>query len=468
MGKFKKTLQNKQVPAVKNTKTSIAKKQRRKIEDKKDDGRKKDDKKSLNNTHKNNLKKLNASNKIAKTICTNMQNSNKKKPLGFKNKLVKDTERLNVPTKYSKDNKNTSEAFQKVQIKKRNRKRKRNKNLDQGNKSAIIIEDAREKNKKRKQNVNLDYINKSATTVDDAKKKNKTLQMPAKNLDLEHRKEKIKKFEKVNEKRLKQMSAKTEAQQIKPDEVLKLNKHKINIKHLAEMLANKSKPKQKVTQLSLRDRMMTQLRASRFRFINETLYSNASSQSKHYFKEDPDSFLAYHAGYKQQLEQWAVNPLDVIIASIKKLPKDNVIADFGCGEARLAASVPHMVHSFDFIALNDKVKACDMAHTPLLMNSVHVVVFCLSLMGSNLNDYIIEANRVLKNNGILKIAEVESRFEDVNNFIRLLRSYGFKNTWKDLSHNLFYFMDFKKEEDISMKRKNLSPITLKSCLYKKR
>lgn len=73
-----------------------------------------------------------------------------------------------------------------------------------------------------------------------------------------------------------------------------------------------------------------------------------------------------------------------------------------------------------------------------------------------------------KFSGILKIAEVESRFEDVKDFIRLLRNYGFKNTWKDLSHNLFYFMDFRKEEDISMKRKNLPPIMLKSCLYKKR
>ncbi|XP_036138325.1 ribosomal RNA-processing protein 8 isoform X1 [Monomorium pharaonis] len=384
-------------------------------------------------------------NNQAPAVKINMRTSIVKKKSSksnFKNKLgVKDTEELYIPTKYSKDNKKL-EVFKKVQIKKRN--------------------------KKQKQSSNLNHVNKDVTMVDNARKKNKKLQMPAKNLDIEHKKKKIKKLEKINEKKLKQMSTKAEAQQIKPDEVLKLNKHKINIKQLEEMLASKSKSKQKVTQLTLRDRMMTQLRASRFRFINELLYTNNSSLSKRYFKEDPDSFLAYHAGYKQQLEQWAVNPLDVIISSIKKLPVDNVIADFGCGEARLATSVPHTVHSFDFIALNNKVKACDMAHTPLLMNSVHVVVFCLSLMGSNLNDYIMEANRVLKINGILKIAEVESRFENVNDFIKLLRGYGFKNTWKDLSHNLFYFMDFKKQEDITMKRKNLSPITLKSCLYKKR
>jgi len=67
----------------------------------------------------------------------------------------------------------------------------------------------------------------------------------------------------------------------------------------------------------------------------------------------------------------------------------------------------------------------------------------------------------------LKVAEVKNRFENVKDFIRLLRNYGFKNTWKDLSHNLFYFMDFKKEKDIrgKLKKKTLPPITLKSSLY---
>ncbi|XP_077272176.1 uncharacterized protein LOC143902865 [Temnothorax americanus] len=440
MAKFKKTLRDKQEPVVKSTKTSIAKKRRKK----------KDNEVPLSGIHKSNLKKLNTSNEVAKNTYTNIQNIRKKKKRDSKNKLdVKDTKRSDVQAKYPKDNRKTSEVSEKVQININETERKK-----------------RKRSRKRKRD-NLDHANKGPATID-GKERNKKLQMPATNLDIERRKTKIEKLKKVNEKKMKQISAEVGARQVKPDKIVKLNKHKINIKQLEEMLTGKLRPKPKVTQLPLRDRMITQLRASRFRFINEILYSNDSSQSKNYFKTDPDAFMAYHAGYKQQLEQWAVNPLDVIISSIKKLSTDNVIADFGCGEARLAASVPHKVHSFDFIALNDRVKACDMAHTPLLMNSVHVVVFCLSLMGSNLNDYIIEASRILKNNGTLKIAEVESRFEDVKDFIRLLRSYGFKNTWKDLSHNLFYFMDFKKEEDISMKRKNLPPITLKSCLYKKR
>ncbi|XP_076646422.1 uncharacterized protein LOC143355484 [Halictus rubicundus] len=246
----------------------------------------------------------------------------------------------------------------------------------------------------------------------------------------------------------------------------------LDIKKLEEMLTAKQTQiktkKENLKTKPLRERMMSKLRASRFRYLNETMYGSESSESKKYFKDDPDAFKAYHEGYKQQVAQWPLNPLDVIISSIKKMPKDYVIADFGCGEARLAASVTQQVHSFDFISLNKNVTVCDVAHTPLLTNGVHVVVFCLSLMGTNLKDYIIEANRILKKDGILKIAEVESRFDRVEDFIKVLSGYGFKNTLKDLSHNLFYFLDFKKEKDIGGKKSKLSPITLKPCLYKKR
>ncbi|KAI4489489.1 hypothetical protein M0802_011101 [Mischocyttarus mexicanus] len=231
---------------------------------------------------------------------------------------------------------------------------------------------------------------------------------------------------------------------------------------------SKLKPKKLDKELPLRERMMTLLKGSRFRYLNEVMYNNTSTQSKKFFKEDPDSFTAYHDGYKQQVTRWPLNPLDIIIDSIKKMPNDYVIADFGCGEATLAASIEQKTHSFDLISANDRVKACDMAHTPLLTSSVHVAVFCLSLMGSNLSDYILEANRVLKKDGILKIAEIESRFDNIDEFIKLLKIYGFSNTWKDLSQNLFYFLDFKKIKDITTNRKKLPEITLKSCLYKKR
>ncbi|KAJ4440853.1 hypothetical protein ANN_10700 [Periplaneta americana] len=253
-----------------------------------------------------------------------------------------------------------------------------------------------------------------------------------------------------------------------------------NIQKLKEMLAasnHKYKPANKIVLEkkqekkieSLREKMMKKLQASRFRYLNEQLYTSSSKDAKEYFQRDPDAFHTYHEGYQQQVRQWPINPLDVIIKSLKKMSPKLVVADFGCGDARLAQSLPNKVHSFDLVAVCEEVTACDMAHTPLSSSSVDIVVFCLSLMGTNLNSYVSEANRILKEGGILKVAEVESRFENVDSFIIMLQKFGFVNTWKDFSHNLFYFMDFKKEKCISKKmKKKLPELTLKPCLYKKR
>lgn len=74
-----------------------------------------------------------------------------------------------------------------------------------------------------------------------------------------------------------------------------------------------------------------------------------------------------------------------------------VVADLGCGEARLAKYFDTLkVHSFDFVALNDLVTEANMANTNLPAASVDIAVFCLSLMGTNIKDYLREANRILK------------------------------------------------------------------------
>ena len=43
-----------------------------------------------------------------------------------------------------------------------------------------------------------------------------------------------------------------------------------------------------------------------------------------------------------------------------------VVVDFGCGDAKIARSVPNVVHSYDLVALNEHVTACDMAHVSQL------------------------------------------------------------------------------------------------------
>lgn len=64
--------------------------------------------------------------------------------------------------------------------------------------------------------------------------------------------------------------------------------------------------------------------------------------------------------------------------------------------SRLARSIPQKTYSLDLVAKSDDIIACDMAKTPLETGSIDIVVFCLSLMGTNVKDFILEANRVLK------------------------------------------------------------------------
>src|SRR5262249_13633146 len=101
--------------------------------------------------------------------------------------------------------------------------------------------------------------------------------------------------------------------------------------------------------------------------------------------------------------------------------------DFGCGEAKLAEAISdrHTVHSFDHVAVNDDVVACDMAHVPLDDESLDVAIFSLSLMGANFTDYLREAHRTLKLDGQLHIIEATSRFSDRNRFADDLKKLGF-------------------------------------------
>lgn len=162
---------------------------------------------------------------------------------------------------------------------------------------------------------------------------------------------------------------------------------------------------------ALQERLRSKLAGSQFRWINERLYSQPGNASFDMFKTEPSLFHSYHEGFREQVARWPVNPLDILINKIKALPPTSVVADMGCGEARLSASVTQTVHSFDLVAANDRVVACDVAHVPLADSSVDCVVFCLALMGTDYAKFLAEAARICKPGGQLMIAEVRSRVE---------------------------------------------------------
>jgi hypothetical protein len=66
-------------------------------------------------------------------------------------------------------------------------------------------------------------------------------------------------------------------------------------------------------------------------------------------------------------------------------------------------------------------------------------------MGTNYVDFIREAHRVLKEGGELKIAEVVSRFSDVDAFIEIMSDLGFEFMDKDDTNKMFILLDFVKK-----------------------
>lgn len=122
--------------------------------------------------------------------------------------------------------------------------------------------------------------------------------------------------------------------------------------------------------------------------------------------KDPTEWEEYHRQYREARESWAIVPYEEIIKRIKQLSPRLLIGDFGCGEAKILDEFGDMrVNSFDHIAINNKVKACDMKSVPLPDEAIDIAIFSLSLMGKNWQDYIAEAKRCLATNGYLLIAD---------------------------------------------------------------
>ncbi|RWS13082.1 Cerebral protein-like protein [Dinothrombium tinctorium] len=216
------------------------------------------------------------------------------------------------------------------------------------------------------------------------------------------------------------------------------------------------------------------LKESQFRAINEYLYTHSSDESSHYLNEA--LFDVYHEAYASVVNKWPIKPIDVIVDAIESHSphsrKRLIIADMGCGKMPLLKLHFNQatVYSFDLIAAHEHVIQANITSVPLQDCICDFVVFCLSLMGTNVNDYLVEGNRILKLNGRLLIAEVVSRFEDVDKFAKSLKSFGFSAPKVQFlpPNKYFVVFDCAKKTDVKDLKANLPEITLKPCHYKAR
>jgi ribosomal RNA-processing protein 8 len=216
----------------------------------------------------------------------------------------------------------------------------------------------------------------------------------------------------------------------------------------------------------LRRRMEAQLSGAHFRYINELLYTQPSKDAVALFKADPRMYDAYHEGFRSQAARWPAQPVRVIADWLRTLPVSRVVADLGCGDAELAKSVPQRVHSFDLVAVDERVIACDIADVPLADRTVDVAVFCLALMGSNFAEFLREAHRILRPRGLLKIAEVRSRIDDTDGWDALLFALGFDLVDNDDDNTHFVLYEYEKSARKPLRE--LPAAELKPCVYKKR
>ncbi|KXN86393.1 25S rRNA (adenine(645)-N(1))-methyltransferase [Leucoagaricus sp. SymC.cos] len=240
----------------------------------------------------------------------------------------------------------------------------------------------------------------------------------------------------------------------------------------------------------LQQGMKQSLDGARFRMINETLYKSGSDEVHRLMKEDPKMFEEYHVGFRHQVQSWPTNPVDHYIMALSSKPPRTIIADLGCGDAALAkALIPRGLNvlSYDLVSNDEYVIEADVfEHIPLPGSEgsgkekttgsgqvVDVVVCALSLMGTNWPRCLREAWRILKPEGELKVAEVTSRFTDVEEFQSLVGSIGFRFKHKDENNSHFTLFEFKK---IARKPKNETEWAklcsrgdiLKPCEYKRR
>lgn len=90
--------------------------------------------------------------------------------------------------------------------------------------------------------------------------------------------------------------------------------------------------------------------------------SGGDGNAKSISRENENSILQ---GFQQQTAKWPVQPVEVAAEYLRGHSKKLTVADFGCGDAQLAAMASQKVHSMDLVSSAPGVIACNMAHTPL-------------------------------------------------------------------------------------------------------
>jgi superfamily II DNA or RNA helicase len=179
-----------------------------------------------------------------------------------------------------------------------------------------------------------------------------------------------------------------------------------------------------------------------FSEINKEWSIQHSSTTHKKLTEHPEDWFYYHTLYSQKRKEWPEIPYEEIA---KKIVRDEfVVADLGCGENLLKEKLSNKVLSFDHVAIDDSVTACDISNIPLGNELVDVAVLSLAMMGSNSRSYISEAFRILRRMSTVIIAEPKTKWEGrLNELTSILEDVGFTKPSIEKTTHFLYLQSFK-------------------------
>lgn len=187
-----------------------------------------------------------------------------------------------------------------------------------------------------------------------------------------------------------------------------------------------------------------------FSKLNRAWNNSESSKLHKKLLNNNEEWVHYHELYRESRTKWPVVPYKELIKRYKS--RDGLtIADLGCGEALIAKELKdnHKVYSLDHVSIDKDVISCDITETPLEKESVDVAIYSLSLMGKNINSYIVEANRILKLDGRIHIVESSKRFKNLENFKRQLKLFGFEFISSEDMWNFTHITAQKSDRPVS-------------------
>jgi superfamily II DNA or RNA helicase len=177
-------------------------------------------------------------------------------------------------------------------------------------------------------------------------------------------------------------------------------------------------------------------------FHNKFCKMRSDNLAQH-FQQNPSDFTEYHRVRDECFQTFEPEdiPCERIIQELEKIKKGGKhVVDMGCGTAKIAHHFSNdnrfHITSYDHVAINDTVQVCDISHMPLEDGSVDMCIMSLALWGSNCDEYIREALRVLDENGILYIIDSTKRWseegtQDAGKLKLLLETNGFQIKAKD-------------------------------------